>query len=160
MHGNNQEGLFGRKKVVQSFLVSVCQVSRAEEGGELRGPCLLGFPRLEAPLTAALAHLSKPRRPVSSWCCQDIIHKQERKGQWKAGKWGLDSPMGEWGGSWRNQVWRIPLGFSGWWRETSGVVGLGVCRSCCLGRRKLSVPGKWNGQERKGGWRCMHGLDY
>lgn len=53
-----------------------------------------------------------------------------------------------------------PTGVSGQWRETSGVVGLGVCRSCCLGRRKLGVPGKWNGQERKGGWRCMHGLDY
>ena len=86
MHGNNQEGLFGRKKVIQSFLVPICQVSRAEEWGELRGPCLLGFPHLEAPLRAALAHLSKPWRPVSSWCCQDIIHKQERKGRWKAGK--------------------------------------------------------------------------
>ena len=31
MHGNNQEGLFGRKKVIQSFLVPICQVSRAEE---------------------------------------------------------------------------------------------------------------------------------
>ena len=41
-----------------------------------------------------------------------------------------------------------------------GSCGLGVCRSCCLGRRKLGVPGKWNGQERKGGWRCMHELDY
>lgn len=84
MHGNNQEGLFGREKIIQYFLVPVCQVSRAEEGGELRGPYL--FPPLEAPLTAALAHLSKPWRPVSSWCCQDIIHKQERKGRWKAGK--------------------------------------------------------------------------
>lgn len=38
--------------------------------------------------------------------------------------------------------------------------GPGGMRSCCLGRRKLGVPGKWNGQERKGGWRCMHELDY
>lgn len=43
----------------------------------------------QAPLTAALAHLSKPWRPVSSWCCQDIIHKQGEEGSVESRKMRL-----------------------------------------------------------------------